>query len=135
MAPRQTTTPTPQTAALEALERRRARAAEGLRPSPTTAEELAVASAMRERDHREGCPMAPGRVEAYDELVVAPGPELRALRLTPGDTVVVTRCHDCGMVRHFAGHANVDAFIDTHLEALAGLEPAAPAEDDLDGAL
>jgi hypothetical protein len=135
MAPAKTTPKTTQDAALEALERRRARVADGLVPKPVTPEELAIASAMRERDHREGCPMTPGRIEAYDETVTAPGPDLRSMRVAAGDTIIVTRCHDCGMVRYFTGHVDVDAFIDQHLEALAGLEPAVPAEDELDGAL
>jgi hypothetical protein len=125
----------PAAEAAAALERRRARTAAGLAPREVTPEELAIASAMRERDHREGCPAQAGRIEAYGQTTIAPGPELRALNVRPGDTVVVCRCHDCGMVRYFAGYADVDAFIDEKLEGLAGLEPQPAAEADLDGAI
>ena len=143
--PRTPTTAKPKTAeeaAKQALERRRARTAEGLAPAEVTIEQRAAARELRERDHVDGCPLidapdAPARIEVYAERAAAPGPALRREGIERGDFVVVVRCQMCGGLRYRGGQqkaanavAAVDGYIDTQLLALAGEE--VEADPDLD---
>lgn len=115
--------------------------------------EREVDTLLRERDHREGCPVVdrPGfrgraGVEATGEPIAAPGPALRELGLGRGDVVVTAHCRECGAMRYFApppgvraddpevSRRAVEALLTDRLErALGPGGNAAPAE--LDGSL
>jgi hypothetical protein len=74
---------------------------------PTTREER-LHKLLGLRPHREGCPgehLGGGRLEAWQERVVAPSNELRHLK--PGAHVSVVRCLECNGVRYLEGHLDV----------------------------
>jgi hypothetical protein len=129
MSTRTTTTKNPAGQAKKALEERRARRAAAAVTADVTIEQRAVAATMRDRDHAEACPAPAGRIEAYGDRVIAPGPDLRGS--STGDIVIVVRCHECGRLRYFTGYekhqtpeAARDAFIDDQLAKLAGDDDA-----------
>lgn len=69
---------------------------------PQTRQE-ALHRALGIRPHREGCPGEDGlgRIEAYEEKITAPGPELR--HVAPGATVTILRCLECSGMRYLEG--------------------------------
>lgn len=128
--------------AAAALAERQAAASAKLESTPGTIEAKAIAALMRERDHRDGCPVfagtpghGPDRVEAYERVVTAPSVELRSQGAQQGDTVITLHCLDCGSLRYFTDHESVEAFTDHALEQLAGGSPDEETAGGLDEAL
>ncbi len=132
---------TVQEMAAAALAERQAAATRPPAADESSIETQAVAAMMRERDHLEGCPVHRGqsgygsdRVEAYEQRVTAPSPGLTQNGVSPGETIVVLHCQECGQLRYFPQFTTRDEFLDASLTQLAG-EPEPEPADDLDGTL
>ena len=62
----------------------------------------ALRRALGQRAHKEGCPAeaeAGGRIEGFEQKVIAPGRELPA-GIEAGAFVTVIRCQECAGVRY-----------------------------------